>query len=302
MKGPQDNIPHFLVIGAQKSATTWLYYCLKEHPDIYFPPVKEIHYFDRFDRATEYPSFSFLAIESPFKRYNIIGFAKRLFSIVKAQSRLHNFNNLLWNLKFNFGYYNDKWYLSLFKQRSKNQKCGEITPSYSTLNIKDIKKVYRLNPKLKIILMMRNPIDRAWSAFLMELILTGKEYQKVNEREVLSFFKSDSARRRGDYLTIIKNWTSVFPKHQLHIGYYDDVKNRPKKLLTEIFRFIGVTDKIDWTSVPFNKKFIPWDNNTGKKRDMPQKYYQFLYKMYYNDMMSLYDEYDNPIIQKWISK
>ena len=160
---------------------------------------------------------------------------------------------------------------------------------------------------------------RGFSKFIMDIILNygrcrdarggatkvyfgNKEYQKVNEREVLSFFKSDSARRRGDYLTIIKNWTSVFPKHQLHIGYYDDVKNRPKKLLTEIFRFIGVTDKIDWTSVPFNTKFIPWDNNSRKKIAMPKKYYQFLYKMYYNDIMLLYAEYNNPIIQKWVSK
>lgn len=38
--------PNFLCIGAQKSGTTWLYYNLKEHPQIWLPLYKEIHYFD----------------------------------------------------------------------------------------------------------------------------------------------------------------------------------------------------------------------------------------------------------------
>lgn len=39
--------PNFLVIGAEKSGTTWLYECLKKHPEIYLPDTKEIHYFNR---------------------------------------------------------------------------------------------------------------------------------------------------------------------------------------------------------------------------------------------------------------
>lgn len=38
--------PNFLVIGAQRAGTTWLYECLREHPDIYLPEQKELHYFD----------------------------------------------------------------------------------------------------------------------------------------------------------------------------------------------------------------------------------------------------------------
>lgn len=36
----------FLIIGAQKSGTTWLSGCLKEHPGVYIPDIKEVHYFD----------------------------------------------------------------------------------------------------------------------------------------------------------------------------------------------------------------------------------------------------------------
>jgi hypothetical protein len=40
-------LPNFLVIGAQKTGTTWLAKCLGEHPDILVPEVKEVCFFDR---------------------------------------------------------------------------------------------------------------------------------------------------------------------------------------------------------------------------------------------------------------
>ena len=38
--------PSFLCIGAQKAATSWLHKNLLEHPDVWMPPLKELHYFD----------------------------------------------------------------------------------------------------------------------------------------------------------------------------------------------------------------------------------------------------------------
>ncbi len=39
-------MPTFIGIGAQRAATTWVYQCLKEHPQIFVPNLKEIHYFN----------------------------------------------------------------------------------------------------------------------------------------------------------------------------------------------------------------------------------------------------------------
>lgn len=41
--------PNFLIIGAEKSGTTWLYDRLRRHPDVFMPEVKEIHYFNQLD-------------------------------------------------------------------------------------------------------------------------------------------------------------------------------------------------------------------------------------------------------------
>lgn len=41
-------LPNFLMIGAQRCATTWLYFCLRQHPDVYLPFIKEIDFFSRY--------------------------------------------------------------------------------------------------------------------------------------------------------------------------------------------------------------------------------------------------------------
>jgi hypothetical protein len=41
-------LPDFLGIGAQRAATTWVHHCLREHPQIFVPTCKEIHYFDKY--------------------------------------------------------------------------------------------------------------------------------------------------------------------------------------------------------------------------------------------------------------
>jgi len=45
-------LPNFLIIGAQKAATSWLAKCLGEHPDVFMVEIKEIHFFNhRFERG-----------------------------------------------------------------------------------------------------------------------------------------------------------------------------------------------------------------------------------------------------------
>ena len=40
-------LPNFLIVGAAKSGTTSLHYYLQQHPDIYLPAQKELHFFAR---------------------------------------------------------------------------------------------------------------------------------------------------------------------------------------------------------------------------------------------------------------
>lgn len=286
------NIPNFLVIGAHKSATSWLYSCLKSHPDICLPPIKEIHYFDRSKR---YDSPNFLTISSPFRRFTLKSFFLRLSYLVKTHFSLNDIKNFFWYLKFNFSYYDDKWYLSLFKQKKKHQICGEVTPSYSILDITDIKKIKKLNPNLKIIFLMRNPIERAWSAFLMKVKQENLNYDNMAISDIINILSSKGIIARGDYLTILKNWSSVFPKNQVYIDYYDNIKDNPKIVLSKIFRYLDVSDNMGAINIPFNKKI-----NASKDIPMPKEVRKFLHDKYDGDIKLLFAELKNPNIKKWL--
>ena len=58
-------IVDFMGIGAQKAATTWLAQNLRQHPDVWIPPRKELHYFDHSEAN---PSANHGAWESRFGR------------------------------------------------------------------------------------------------------------------------------------------------------------------------------------------------------------------------------------------
>lgn len=49
-----QRFPDFIGIGAQKAGTTWLYKNLKQHPNIWLPEIKELHYFDAREKIINY--------------------------------------------------------------------------------------------------------------------------------------------------------------------------------------------------------------------------------------------------------
>lgn len=186
----EARLPDFLIIGAQKSGTTWLWKMFRDHPDIRIPPKKEIHYFDReiLDKSIE-------------------------------------------------------WYMNqLVDPRGTTKIRGEKTPCYAHLKIDSIRFIRKLNPGLKIILLLRNPVERSWSQARMEI--SKYNSRKLTDNDITHcVFQSGLIRnsRRTDYRKIVENWSAVFPKSQIFIGFYDEVQNDPSALLSRICAFLGVS-------------------------------------------------------------
>ena len=274
------NRPYFLGIGANRSATTWLSKILKKHPQVYIPPIKEIHYFDM---SPEYLSPTISAKDSDgwWQR------AHRIFLQEKIEKKKR------WLERYLFGAYNDAWYLSLFDDAGAHLRCGEITPAYSLLSIPDIKRVYRLNPDLRIIFIMRNPVHRAWSGFLHFIKIKKKKYEEFNDSEIIEHLQSESNTRRGDYLLTIHNWARVFPSEQFHYVFFDDIVSDPEGVIKSVQSFLNLTE-------PFKKEInFKRKANEGLGMKMPLKFRDFLHEMYDDKIEELYKELNNPIIKTW---
>ncbi len=272
----------FLGIGAQKAGTTWLWAMLRRHPQVWLPPRKELHYFDR---SLDYPSPSFLASPS---------LSTRLFSRAahdrdfrrKCRRRLgyalsqRDWAAFRWGLRYYFGTIGDDWYRSLFEEGADRVR-GEITPSYSILNAQDIARVRSLSPDAKIIYLMRNPIDRAWSQIRFDWTRGASSGVDDPER-VRAFIDAPMQALRGDYLRTLDLWEAAFPKEQIFLGFYDDITERPAGLLGDVLQFLGVDPALGAQAADLSRKV-----HVSKEAEIPADIRRYLARKYHPELVKL---------------
>jgi hypothetical protein len=120
-------------------------------------------------------------------------------------------------------------------------KRGEITPAYALLDLKTIKEIFGLYPKARLFYSMRNPIDRAWSAALMLLSRMGMRANETPDSWFLQEFQSVDSLARGDYEACIRSWRAIYPASSLAIFQFEDIAMRPRDLMVELAKHIGLT-------------------------------------------------------------
>src|SRR5438874_12032199 len=118
--------PDFFCIGAQKGGTGWLYDQLRSHPDFWMPPMKEIHYFDRLNKAAENPPERSL----PYARTE-----SDRFEIARTRARDDRDRGFLDEIDklFRLRSIDLESYARLFAKKG-TLLSGDITPGYSILS------------------------------------------------------------------------------------------------------------------------------------------------------------------------
>lgn len=122
---------------------------------------------------------------------------------------------------------------------------GDISPWYARLSDASIRAAKALLPDAKILLVLRNPIERSWSQALLELGYLRKiPLDRLTETSLLLHFERLRVVRYSEYLMTIRRWSAVFGSKALHIALHDDLSQRPREFLKEILRHIGADP--DW--------------------------------------------------------
>lgn len=132
------------------------------------------------------------------------------------------------------------WWFEQFGQEDPQVRAGEITPAYALLPEEDIQELYRLCPHLRLFYVLRNPIERIWSAARMAVLRAEMAIEEASDQWFLDYFQASGPRRRGAYAETITRWRSVFPAEQLLIAFHDDLKTRPRRFLSDLCGHIGV--------------------------------------------------------------
>lgn len=272
----------FLCIGAPRAGTTWLWNVLRQHPGIWMPPIKELHYFDR---SLKYPSPSLFADDLFLdrllgrERHHALFRTLLLRSMVKHILLPQNWGNLPWILRYLMGTPGDAWYLSLFDSKKKAVK-GEITPAYSILTEKDVRHVHALLPNLKVIYLIRNPVDRAWSD--MRLRKAKRTLDLDDLDDVIRTIDSPSQVNRCDYFRTITLWSSIFPKEQLLVCFFDEIVHHPQQLVKKILTYLKVDD-----SFPVSQAKLTDKVNAAEEKPIPDSIKRYLAQKYYPEVKKL---------------
>jgi hypothetical protein len=125
-----------------------------------------------------------------------------------------------------------KWFIKQFRHCKKNQKKGEFSVSY-LYDIVACRRLKKHFPNIKIIVSLRNPIDMIYSGYLH-----GKRYGDYSKsfEEVI---KEDSyLPEKGFYAKYLPNYLKNFKN--IKIIFIEDIKKNPKKVIKEVYSFLGV--------------------------------------------------------------
>lgn len=134
--------------------------------------------------------------------------------------------------------------------------CGEITPAYAIIQQSLIRECHEKHPHLKLIYLLRNPIDRAWSSAKMALARAEMQIGEASDQWFIDHFMSRGSLMRGDYEQCLRNWLSLYPPDQLLVCFYEELIGEPDMLLRRCFRHLDVDEgKYDWTADLASKIF-----------------------------------------------
>ena len=223
----QQKKPDFFIVGAAKAGTTALYAYLKQHPQIYMSRIKEPNYFAKdIDTDLLRPQ-----VRKMLEAENISSFINGESTEVIHRAYIRT----------------EEDYLKLFRNVSPETKAGEASASY-LYSIVAASEIFKFNPHARIIIILREPAQRAWSHYLMDLKIgfTTLSFSDALEADRLYQPKGWGAnslyRELGFYYLQVKRYLDVFPAEQVCILLQDDLRKNKKETLQNLYRFLGVND------------------------------------------------------------
>lgn len=229
------SLPDFLIVGAAKSGTTSLYHYLEQHPEVYFSPVKEPLFFCSVNESQA-------------------SLEKELYPL-PLDKVVRNFDD----------------YKALFSAVNDEQAVGEASVYYLLDHKKTIKNIKQYLPQwqqLKIIIILRNPVDASFSHYQMYT-----QYLKNfrGHKDVLSFEESldaEAQRIKDGYMALspfhwffyyeqVKDYMDNFAN--VRIFLQTDLRDDPDRLIADIFDFIGVDNTFvpDFKTERYNVSGVP---------------------------------------------
>jgi hypothetical protein len=203
MPEPLHRLPDFIIAGAPRSGTTWLYVLAGRHPQLAMA-------------APMVPEPKFFLVDELWQR--------------------------------GVDYYSTKWFDPLPAGRVLGEKSTNYLESPEVAE-----RMCRVLPRVKLIFLLRNPVDRAYSNYLwsrqngletetFERALALEEQREQDLRPNLRYARPHAYFARGLYAEHLVRFFSRFPREQILVLYHEDVATCPERVAADFHHFVGVAE------------------------------------------------------------
>jgi len=222
-------LPNFFLAGAPKAGTTSLYHYLDQHPQVYMCPIKEPCFF-----ASEFrPENCAQELMPTFERGQ-----RELRKYLDGPMRERRFGGMV-----------TEWedYERLFQRVRGETAIGEASVGYLWSETA-AHNIHAKIPNAKILLILRDPADRAFSQYLHQVAVRGL---RLSFRQQIDACLQNRSRKFslqypmlefGLYHGQVSRFLEFFPRQNICMHLYDDYRSDAAAVMANIFRFLGVDD------------------------------------------------------------
>jgi sulfotransferase family protein len=211
MSDPESMLPNLLILGAAKSGTSSLYMYMDQHPDVFMSGFKEPHFFIWDGRDYD--------VKGP----GVDRVGRRVIRDLDS-------------------------YLKLFSGATRERIRGEASTGYLH-TVGAAERIRTYVPHAKLIAILRNPVDRAYSAFLhaqregLEPLADFEQaLQEEPHRVAEGWIGLTLYTTVGMYAEQLDRYLAVFPCEQLKVYLFDELIGEPVRVAQDAFRYLGVDD------------------------------------------------------------
>lgn len=282
--------PDFICVGAQKGGTSWLHWNLLWHPQVALPPEKEVNFFcppvpNRYIRRL-------LArwLKNQGEWYNRYVRWRAAKDAGKIDFQLD------WYERYLFSRRTAEEYRYLFPKRD-GKVTGDISPSYWDIEESRVEELAKVAPDTKIIYLLRNPVDRAWSQFRMEIIGSGGE-KYCSESEILARVRRDQEDfcAHSRYVMKLDMWERHFPT-KTKVWFFDYLCQNPEAMFAEVCEFLQID-----VNTTFDHNRIKEKVFEGPVRPMPGSVRNYLGTALKDEVIALHRRFENLYTLAWLEE
>lgn len=272
-----------ICVGVQKAGTSWLHWNLLFHPETEIIEQKEFNYF--------WPIFDWRAclqnrVDSGFEAWhNAFRQLVRAACSFNPRFNYRQYSQCLWPIR------TPERYLRIMTPRKGKKLSGDICPWYATASIDRLREYHPVLSQSKRMIILRNPIERAWSQLRMVTVtrnlgkLTEDEMKREIDTRCLAYSR---------YSEILERWERA--SLPLDVFFYEELCHDPALFFKKVCDYVGITPLVEFPNSKVHEPIF-----VGRKMSMPDSVLAHLEQRLGDEIAYCLERFPNQWTQSWMA-